>query len=81
MLATRFPASADDVRLWAAIGTKFIRRAVIERGRLCEHFVQDDYGDRTPWPEAGVRNLLRATAYGCPAQRLTILATAAQGVR
>ena len=39
-----FPASADDVRLWAAIGTKFIRRAVIERGRLCEHFVQDDYG-------------------------------------
>lgn len=39
-----FPASADDVRLWAAIGTKFIRRAVVERGRLCEHFVQDDYG-------------------------------------
>lgn len=21
-----------------------IRRAVVERGRLCEHFVQDDYG-------------------------------------
>lgn len=39
-----FPASADDVRLWAAIGTKFIRRAVMERGRLREHFVQDDYG-------------------------------------
>lgn len=39
-----FPASADDVGLWAAIGTKFIRRAVIERGRLCEHYVQDEYG-------------------------------------
>lgn len=39
-----FPASADDVRLWAAIGTKFIRRAVMKRGRLSEHFVQDDYG-------------------------------------
>lgn len=39
-----FPACADDVRLWAAIGTKFIRRAVMERARLCEHFIQDDYG-------------------------------------
>jgi hypothetical protein len=39
-----FPASADDVRLWAAVGTKFIRRAVMQRGRICEHFVQDAYG-------------------------------------
>ncbi|WP_170971435.1 ThiF family adenylyltransferase [Mesorhizobium sp. GR13] len=39
-----FPASADDVQLWAAIGTKFIRRAVLERHRICEHFVQDQLG-------------------------------------
>jgi len=39
-----FPATADDVQLWAAIGTKFIRRAVLERRRICELFVQDDTG-------------------------------------
>ncbi|MCL8000430.1 ThiF family adenylyltransferase [Brucella sp. 21LCYQ03] len=39
-----FPASVDDVQLWAAVGTKFIRRAVLERRRICEHFVQDEYG-------------------------------------
>lgn len=39
-----FPASADDVQLWSAIGTKFIRRAVLERQRICEHFIQDEYG-------------------------------------
>lgn len=39
-----FPASADDVQLWAAVGTKFVRRAVLERRRICEHFVQDAYG-------------------------------------
>jgi len=31
-----FPATADDVSLWAAIGTSFIRRAVLERGRRCD---------------------------------------------
>lgn len=39
-----FPASADDVQLWAAVGTKFVRRAVTERRRICEHFIQDAYG-------------------------------------
>ena len=39
-----FPASADDVQLWAAVGTKFVRRAVLERRRICEHFVQDACG-------------------------------------
>jgi hypothetical protein len=39
-----FPASADDVQLWAAVGTKFIRRAVMQRSRICEHFVQDANG-------------------------------------
>lgn len=39
-----FPASADDVQLWAAVGTKFVRRAVMERKRICEHFVQDAFG-------------------------------------
>jgi hypothetical protein len=31
-----FPASADDVSLWAAIGTRAIRRAVSDRGRHCD---------------------------------------------
>lgn len=39
-----FPASADDVQLWAAIGTKFIQRAVLKRQRICEHFIQDEFG-------------------------------------
>ena len=39
-----FPATADDVQLWAAIGSKFVRRAVCERQRMCEHFLQDDFG-------------------------------------
>ena len=39
-----FPATADDVQLWAAVGTKFIRRAVVERRRMCEIFVQDGSG-------------------------------------
>jgi len=39
-----FPASANDVQLWGAIGTKFIRRAVETTDRLCELYEQQDDG-------------------------------------
>lgn len=44
-----FPALADDVQLWAAMGTKFIRRAIETTDRLCELYEQQDDGtvDRT----------------------------------
>ena len=35
-----FPATADDVQLWGAIGSKFIRRAVLSPGRRYEYFRQ-----------------------------------------
>lgn len=35
-----FPATADDVQLWGAIGSKFIRRAVSSPGRRYEYFRQ-----------------------------------------
>lgn len=35
-----FPATADDVQLWGAIGSKFIRRAVMNPGRRYEYFQQ-----------------------------------------
>lgn len=35
-----FPATADDVQLWGAIGSKFIRRAVLSPGRHYEYFRQ-----------------------------------------
>lgn len=35
-----FPATADDVQLWGAIGSKFIRRAVLNPGRRYEYFRQ-----------------------------------------
>lgn len=35
-----FPATADDVHLWGAIGTKFIRRAILNPGRRYEYFQQ-----------------------------------------
>ena len=30
-----FPATADDIQLWSAIGAKFVRRAIVERRRQC----------------------------------------------
>jgi len=35
-----FPATADDVQLWGAIGSKFIRRAVLSPRRHYEYFRQ-----------------------------------------
>lgn len=35
-----FPATADDVQLWGAIGSKFVRRAVLSPGRHYEYFRQ-----------------------------------------
>lgn len=35
-----FPATADDVQLWGAIGSKFIRRAVLSPRRRYEYFRQ-----------------------------------------
>ncbi|MDU4003200.1 ThiF family adenylyltransferase [Pluralibacter gergoviae] len=35
-----FPASADDVQLWGAIATKFIRRVILNPGRHYEYYRQ-----------------------------------------
>jgi len=39
-----FPATADDVNLWAAIGSKFVRRAVIDRRKTASLFVLGEDG-------------------------------------
>jgi hypothetical protein len=39
-----FPATADDVNLWAAIGSKFVRRAVLEGKRTAVLYTQSDDG-------------------------------------
>lgn len=39
-----FPATADDVQLWAALCCKFIRSAAVERGRCAAFFTRDDHG-------------------------------------
>jgi len=39
-----FPATADDVNLWAAVGSKFVRRAVIERQKMAALFTQSEDG-------------------------------------
>jgi hypothetical protein len=39
-----FPATADDVQLWAAVGSKFIRRAIARPVRTCSLFIQNDDG-------------------------------------
>jgi hypothetical protein len=39
-----FPATADDVNLWAAIGSKFVRRAVIDRRKTAVLFVLGEDG-------------------------------------
>ena len=39
-----FPATADDVQLWAAIGTKFVRRSILSPARRCDYFRQLDDG-------------------------------------
>lgn len=39
-----FPATADDVSLWGAIGSKFIRRAVLDRAKVAVIFIQQEDG-------------------------------------
>ena len=39
-----FPAAADDVQLWAAIGCKYIRNAIVAPGRRCDHYRQKPDG-------------------------------------
>lgn len=39
-----FPATAADVQLWAAIGTKFVHRAILDPARRCDHFRQRSDG-------------------------------------
>lgn len=39
-----FPATADDVSLWAAIGSKFVRRAIIERRKTASLYLQREDG-------------------------------------
>ncbi|KQM79642.1 ThiF family adenylyltransferase [Xylophilus sp. Leaf220] len=39
-----FPATADDVQLWAALGSKFVRRAIISGERSCTYFRQTNLG-------------------------------------
>ncbi len=44
-----FPATADDVNLWAAIGSKLVRRAIVDRGKTASLYLQREDGsvDRT----------------------------------
>ena len=44
-----FPATADDVNLWAAIGSKFVRCAIVERRKTASLYLQREDGsvDRT----------------------------------
>ncbi|WP_226578961.1 ThiF family adenylyltransferase [Acuticoccus sediminis] len=39
-----FPATADDVNLWAAVGAKFVRRAVVDAHRKAVLFLQKEDG-------------------------------------
>ncbi|MES2496024.1 MAG: ThiF family adenylyltransferase [Pseudomonadota bacterium] len=39
-----FPAGADDMQLWAAIGTKFVRKAVLEPGRRYARYSMNEDG-------------------------------------
>ncbi|WP_234251291.1 HesA/MoeB/ThiF family protein [Billgrantia desiderata] len=39
-----FPATADDVNLWGSIGSKFIRRAILNREKAAAIFVQQEDG-------------------------------------
>ncbi len=39
-----FPATADDVNLWAAIGSKFVRRAIVERRKTASLYLQREDG-------------------------------------
>lgn len=39
-----FPATSDDVNLWAAIGSKFVRRAILERKKAGSFYVQREDG-------------------------------------
>jgi len=43
-----FPATSDDVTLWAAIGSKFVRTAILERKKTASLYVlrQDASVDR-----------------------------------
>jgi hypothetical protein len=35
-----FPATADDVHLWGAIGSKAVRRAILQPARRCDYYSQ-----------------------------------------
>ena len=39
-----FPATADDVNLWGAVGSKFVRRAVLERTKAASLYTQREDG-------------------------------------
>ncbi|NRB57940.1 MAG: thiamine biosynthesis protein ThiF, partial [Salinicola sp.] len=39
-----FPAAADDVNLWGAIGSKFVRSAILNPQKLASLFVQQEDG-------------------------------------
>lgn len=39
-----FPATSDDVNLWAAIGSKFVRRAILERKKAASLYLQREDG-------------------------------------
>ena len=39
-----FPATADDVNLWGAIGSKFVRRAILERKKQASLYLQREDG-------------------------------------
>jgi hypothetical protein len=39
-----FPATADDIQLWSAIGAKFVRRAIVERRRQCSVYQMSSDG-------------------------------------
>jgi hypothetical protein len=39
-----FPATADDVNLWGAVGSKFVRRSIIARHTMAVLFLQKEDG-------------------------------------
>ena len=39
-----FPATADDVNLWAAVGTKFVTRSIVDRKTVAALYKQHEDG-------------------------------------
>jgi hypothetical protein len=39
-----FPATSDDVNLWAALGSKFVRQAILERKKTASLYLQREDG-------------------------------------